>query len=119
MGRITEEQYEYALERIEDLLPVVDGYDPNDRRTVELSVLSDVVIEYEKEHFPIDKPTVAELIANGLAEKEMSQKELASCLGVSPSRICDFVSGKAEPSLRQARMICQTLGIQPAAILGI
>ena len=29
MGRITEMQYQYALERIEDLLPLVSGEDPN------------------------------------------------------------------------------------------
>lgn len=52
MGRITEKQYQYALERIEDLLPVVNGEDPNEEKAVELSIYSDIVIEYEKEHFP-------------------------------------------------------------------
>ena len=119
MGRITKEQYEYAQERIEELLPVVDGYDVNDRRAVELSVLSDIVIEYEKEYFPIDKPTVGELIADGLSDKSMTQKDLAETIGVSPSRVSEFVSGKAEPSLKQARLLCQTLGIQPALMLGL
>ena len=119
MGRITREQYEYARERIEELLPVVDGYDVKDKAAVELSVLSDIVIEYEKEYFPIEKPTVGELIADGLVEKSMSQKDLAERLGVSPSRVSDFVSGKSEPSLKQARILCQTLGIQPAVLLGI
>ena len=119
MGRITREQYEYARERIEELLPVVDGYDVKDKAAVELSVLSDIVIEYEKEYFPIEKPTVGELIAEGLVEKSMTQKDLAERLGVSPSRVSDFVSGKSEPSLKQARILCQTLGIQPAVLLGI
>ncbi|MDO5322034.1 MAG: helix-turn-helix transcriptional regulator [Bacteroidia bacterium] len=119
MGRITREQYEYARERIEELLPVVDGYDVKDKAAVELSVLSDIVIEYEKEYFPIEKPTVGELIADGLVEKSMTQKDLAERLGVSPSRVSDFVSGKSEPSLKQARILCQTLGIQPAVLLGI
>ena len=44
MTKITKEQYEFARERIEELLPVVDGYDLNDRNAVELSVLSDIVI---------------------------------------------------------------------------
>lgn len=119
MGKISKEQYEYALARIEELLPVVDGYDVKDKRAVELSVLSDVVIEYEKEYFPIEKPTVAELIADGLAEKSMTQRELAELLGVSPSRISDFVSGRSEPSLRQASILCQRLGIKPALMLGL
>jgi len=119
MGRITREQYEYAQLRIEELLPIVDGYDVNDRNTVELSVLSDIVIEYEKEYFPIEKPTVAELIAEGLAEKSMTQKELAMELGISPSRVNDFVSGKSEPSLKQASLLCRILGIQPSVMLGL
>jgi len=119
MSRITKEQYEYAQERIEELLPVVNGYDPKEKSAVELSVLSDIVIEYEKEYFPIEKPTVSELIVSGLIEKDMTQKELAEAIGVSQSRVSDFVSGRSEPSLKQASLLCQFLGIQPAAMLGL
>ena len=60
---ITKSQYEFALAKIEELLPVVSEEAPaDDKDAVELSILSDVVIEYEKEHFPIEKPTVAELV---------------------------------------------------------
>lgn len=119
MGRITEMQYQYALERIEDLLPLVSGEDPNEEKAVELSIYSDIVIEYEKEHFPIEKPTPAELIQEALSEKQLTQKELASRIGVSPSRISDYVSGRAEPTLRIASRLCATLGIAPAAMLGL
>ncbi len=62
MSKITKEQYELALARIEELLPMVDESTPlTNRHTVELSLMSDIVIEYEKEHYPIEKPTVAEL----------------------------------------------------------
>ena len=119
MGRITEMQYQYALERIEDLLPLVSGEDPNEEKAVELSIYSDIVIEYEKEHFPIEKPTPAELIQASLTEKQLTQKELAARIGVSPSRVNDYVSGRAEPSLRIASRLCLALGIAPAAMLGL
>ena len=119
MGRITEMQYQYALERIEDLLPLVSGDDPNEEKAVELSIYSDIVIEYEKEHFPIEKPTPAELIQESMIEKQLTQKELAARIGVSPSRISDYISGRAEPTLRIASRLCTTLGISPAAILGL
>ncbi len=119
MGRITELQYQYALERIEDLLPLVSGDDPNEEKAVELSIYSDIVIEYEKEHFPIEKPTPAELIQASLSENQLTQKELASRIGVSPSRINDYVSGRAEPTLRIASRLCSALGIAPAAMLGL
>ena len=119
MAKISKEQYEFALARIEELLPLVDDKTPaNDRNAIELTMMSDVVIDYEKEHFPIGKPTVAQLIQLSLDEKHMSQKQLAQAIGVSQSRISDYVSGRAEPTLKVARLLCMTLGITPAAILG-
>ena len=119
MSKVTKEQYEFALARVEELLPLVDDNTPaNDRNAVELTMMSDIIIAYEKEHYPIGKPTVAQLIQLSLDEKKMSQKQLAEEIGVSPSRINDYVSGRAEPTLKIARMLCVTLGITPAAMLG-
>ena len=119
MSKVTKEQYEFALARVEELLPLVDDNTPtNDRNAVELTMMSDIIIDYEKEHYPIGKPTVAQLIQLSLDEKDMSQKQLAEEIGVSPSRINDYVSGRAEPTLKIARMLCVTLGITPAAMLG-
>ena len=119
MSKITKEQYQFALMRIEELLPLVDDNTPaNDRHAVELTLMSDVVIEYEKEHYPIGKPTVAELIELSLEENNMTQKQLANEVGVSPSRISDYVSGRAEPTLKIARLLCRVLNITPSAMLG-
>ena len=119
MSKITKEQYEFALARIEELLPMVDDNTPaNDRHAVELTMMSDAVIDYEKEHFPIGKPTVAQLIQLSLKEKQMTQKQLATEIGVSTSRICDYISGRAEPTLKIARLLCTALDITPAAMLG-
>lgn len=117
---ITRQQYEYALERIEELLPTVDDQTPvNDRNVVELALLSEVVIEYESLHFPIAKPTIAELIDLALEERKMTQRELAKEIGVSPSRINDFITGRAEPSLKIAKRLCVSLGITASAMLGL
>jgi len=108
------------MERVEELLPLVDDNTPaNDKNAVELSMMSDIVIAYEKEHYPIEKPTVAELIELSLEEKGMTQKQLANEIGISPSRINDYISGRSEPTLRIARLLCRILNIQPSAMLGI
>lgn len=113
-------QYEYAMERIEELLPLVCEDTPADDKTsIELSLASDVVIAYEKKHFPMNKPSVSELIALSLEERGMTQKELAQKIGVSPSRISDYMTGRADPTLKIARSLCQTLGISPALMLGM
>lgn len=120
MSKITKEQYEFAVARVEELLPLVDdNTSANDRNAVELSMVSDIVIAYEKEHYPMEKPTVAELIELSLEEKGMTQKQLAHEIGISPSRINDYISGRSEPTLRVARLLCHILNIQPSAILGI
>ncbi len=119
MNKVTKEQYEFALARVEELLSLVDdNTSANDKNAVELTVMSDIVIAYEKEHYPIAKPTVAELIELSLEEKGMSQKQLAGEIGISPSRVSDYLSGRAEPTLKIARLLCRVLNISPAAMLG-
>ena len=57
----TEEQYEFALNRIDELLPLVTDDTPaNDRNAIELTLMSDIVESYEKKHFPIGKPSISE-----------------------------------------------------------
>ena len=112
-------RYEYALSRVEALLPLVGEDTPaDDPAAIELAIMSDYVIAYEKEHYPIGKPTVAQLIQLSLEEKGMTQKQLAQEIGVSPTRINDYVSGRAEPTLKVARLLCAALGIAPALLLG-
>lgn len=118
--QITRQQYEYALERIEELLPLVTDETPaDDRNAVELTIVSDIVEGYESVHYPIGKPTIGELISLSIEERGMTQKQLAVELGVSPSRVSDYITGRAEPTLRIARAICLILGIAPAAMLGL
>jgi HTH-type transcriptional regulator/antitoxin HigA len=120
MDTVTKEQYEFALARVEELLPLVDDSMPaNDKRAVELSVMSDIVIAFEKVHFPVEKPTVAELITLSLEEKGITQRELANNIGVSPSRVNDYIAGRSEPTLKVARLLCMELNIPPAAMLRV
>lgn len=56
MEKVSKEQYEFALIRIEELLLLVNDNTPaNDKNAVELSVISDIVIAYEREHYPIEQ----------------------------------------------------------------
>jgi HTH-type transcriptional regulator/antitoxin HigA len=109
-----------AATRVEELLPLVDDNTPaSDKKALELSVMSDIVIAYEKEHFPIERPTVAELSKLSLEEKWTIQKKLAGYIGVNPSRINDYIAGRSEPTLKVARRLCMELNIPPAAMLHV
>jgi HTH-type transcriptional regulator/antitoxin HigA len=51
---ISKRQYEYALDRIEELLPrVTDETLPTDKEAIELAIVSDIVEAYEKKNYPI------------------------------------------------------------------
>ncbi|MDO5130759.1 MAG: XRE family transcriptional regulator [Prevotellaceae bacterium] len=49
-----EAAYRVALQRIDELLPLVDDETPtSDKNYIELDMLSDMVEEYEEIHYPI------------------------------------------------------------------
>ena len=112
-------QYEAMIERIEELLKVVSNDTPvTDRHFLELDVISNLVEEYEAIYYPVEMPTLPEIIKDEMVERGITQKELAELLGVSPSRISEYMTGKAEPTLKVARLLNQKLDIDPDFILG-
>ena len=114
-----EKQYEVMLERIEELLPLVSNETPvNDRNMIELVIISNLVEEYEEKYYPVQMPTLAEIIKDEMEERGITQKQLAELLGVSPSRISEYMTGKAEPTLKVARLLNQKLDIDADFILG-
>lgn len=59
MAEVTKAQYEYALERIEELLPYVGNDVPmDDKHMIKMGIVSDIVCRYEKVHYPIAKPSL-------------------------------------------------------------
>ena len=112
-------QYEKLYERIEELIKVVDDDTPvTDKNMVELEVLSLLVSEYEENHYPIEPPTLVEMIRERMSEMKLSQKDLADLLGVSPPRISEYLNGKSEPTLKVARKMYHKLDIDPEILLG-
>ena len=117
---INEAVYNTALERIEELLHIVTDETPvYDRKAIELKIMSDIVIEYEASHFPIGNPSLVEVVKMRLEQESMSQRTFATKIGVSPSRVSEYLTGKSEPTLKIARNISKILNIDPSIILGI
>ncbi|WP_198675424.1 helix-turn-helix domain-containing protein [Pleomorphovibrio marinus] len=52
-------------------------------------------------------------------ERGLSQKELSQYLGVSSSRISEYLNGKSEPTLKVAREISRKLDIEASIVLGV
>ncbi|MGN0224293.1 MAG: type II toxin-antitoxin system HigA family antitoxin [Muribaculaceae bacterium] len=115
-----ETQYNWAMDRIDQLLPLVNDDTPDDDpNSIELYLLSTLVQEYEDVHYPIEEPSLIDDIKLRMYEMGLSQASLAKKIGVSPSRICDFLSGRAEPTLQVGRRISTELSIDPAIVLGV
>ena len=74
---------------------------------------------YEKEHFPIEVPSLAETMNARLEENQWSQKEMASILGITAPRLSAILSGKAHPTFEQARTIASRLNIDPSIVLAL
>lgn len=116
----SKEQYDWAVARVEELLPKVTDETPvTDPASIELSLLSSLVADYSDEHFDIGEPDLPSVLKMRMAEMDLSQKELAEKIGVSPARISEYVNGKAEPTLAVARRLCHELNINPGIILGL
>lgn len=119
MTKITTiEQYEWAVKRVEELIPLVNDDTPvNSPESIELQLLSNLVADYSEEHFDIGEPSLKDVLKLRMQELGLTQKGLAQLLEVSPSRINDFFTGRAEPTLKTARKICSRLNISPTIIL--
>lgn len=52
-------QYEWAIKRVEELLPLVDENTPiGDPNSIELELLSNLVADYSDEHYALGEPTL-------------------------------------------------------------
>jgi HTH-type transcriptional regulator/antitoxin HigA len=121
MGAIKNKvQYEATCKRIEELLKVVgNDTSSNDKDFIELDLLSDLVADYEEKHYPVEAPTLVDVIRLRMFEMSLSQKKLSILLNISPSRVSEYLNGKSEPTLKVAREISTKLNIDANLVLGV
>ena len=116
----TPTQYEWAVRRVEHLLPLETDDTPlDDPGSIELELLSNLVADYSEEHFSLGEPTLVDVLKLRMFELGLNQKSLAKLIGVSPSRFSDYISGKCEPTLKVAREISRKLNIDASIVLGV
>ncbi len=115
-----EQQYRWALNRVEEILPMVTDHTPlNDPYSIELELLSGLVADYSDEHYAISEPRLVDMLKLRMYEMGLTQAALSKLIGISPSRVSEYLSGKKEPTVRQARIISTKLNIDPSIVLGV
>ena len=121
MAKIENETaYKATMARIEELLPLVDDSTPMDNKNlIELDLLSALIEEYEDVHYPIGKPALVDILKLRMYEMKLNQTTLAQILGISKTRINDYLNGRSEPTLPIAREISRKLNIDASVVLGV
>lgn len=116
----SEKEYDAIVERMEELLQETDNIENQEARGyIELNLLSDMVADFEEQYYPVKKPSLVEVIKLRMAEMGLNQKRLSELLGISRSRVSEYLTGKSEPPLKVARVISLKLNIDPKIVLGV
>lgn len=116
----SEKEYDIILNRIETLLQTSDNIENTEAKGyIELNLLSDLVADYEERTYTVTKPALVDVIKLRMAEMGLNQKRLAELLGVSTSRVSEYLNGKSEPTLKIAREISKQLRIDANIVLGV
>ena len=115
-----EKQYNWAVKRVEELLPLVDDTtSADDPNSIELELLSNLVADYSDAHYAIGEPSLIDVLKLRMYEMGLNQNALSKLLGISPSRISDYISGRSEPTLKVAREMSKKLHINADIVLGV
>jgi len=102
-----------ALARIDELLPAAI---PDTPEYAELQILSDLVVDYEKIHYPSAEPTPAGWIQDRLDAYAMSEDALVPILG-SRQRVTAVLAGQQPLTPAAAEALAQLLGLAPELLL--
>ncbi len=105
--------YTNALNSISKLMDAK----PKSRQADELEVLTVLIENYEKNHFPIDPPDPIEAIKFRMDQMDLTRKDLEPCIG-SRARVSEILNRKRELTLKMIKALHNSLGIPVEALIG-
>ena len=108
----TEEDYEAALARVDEIFDAKLGTTEGD----ELDVLTDLILVYEDKHYPIGPPNLIGAIEFCLEQRGMTADDLIPMIG-SRQKVAEVLSGKCDITMPMARALHEQLGIPAESLL--
>ena len=108
----TEEDYQAALSRLEEIFDAPDGTPESD----ELDILGLLVDEYEKEHYPIDSPDPIDAIKIRMEELNMRQVDLIPVIG-GKSRVSEILNRKRRLTIQMIRRLKDRLNLSAELLI--
>lgn len=116
--KITRKEYENASIIMESLIGKINNETPkNDPDFIKFIEASDIVEAYEEIHYPIELPSLIDVIKLRMFEMNLKNIELAELLKTSPARVSEYLNGKREITLDVARRLHNKLNIDSDIIL--
>jgi HTH-type transcriptional regulator/antitoxin HigA len=109
----TKADYNNALRSIDKLLYAK----PKSPQADDLEVLTVLVEDYERKHFPIAPPDPVEAILFRMEQMNLSRKDLEPCIG-SRARVSEILNHKRELTLKMIKALHDSLGIPVEALIG-
>lgn len=107
----TKDDYEAALERVENLMDAQEGT----AEAEELEILSLLIETYENKHYAIDLPDPIAAIKFRVEQENLANKDLIPYIG-SSAKVSEVLSGKRDLTLSMIRALHKHLGI-PSEVL--
>jgi len=108
----TKQDYENALNRVEELLDAM----PNSKEFDELEVLSTLIEAYEAKNYKIDAPDPIEAIKFRMEQEGLKQKDIAKLFG-NKVRVSEVLNKKRKLTLNMIRNIHENLKIPYDSLL--
>ena len=108
----TEEDYEAALARVEEIFHAKLGTPEGD----ELDVLTDLIVIYEDKHYPIGPPSLLQAIEFYMEERGLTKDDLVPLIG-SRQKVAEVLAGKRDITMPMARALHRHMGIPAESLL--
>lgn len=108
----TEQDYEKALERLEEIFDAPANSEEGD----EAEILSMLIANYENEHYPIEAPDPIEAIKIRMEEMNLKQKDLVGVIG-GKSRVSEILNKKKRLTVDMIRELERMLNISASVLV--
>ena len=108
----TKTDYNKALKSISRLMDAK----PRTRQADDLEILTVLVEDYERKHFPISSPDPVEAIKFRMEQMDLTRKDLEPCIG-SRARVSEIMNHKRELTLSMIKALHRELGIPVEALV--
>jgi len=108
----TEEDYQTALKRLEDIFDSKVGTLESD----ESDILGLMIDDYEKKNYPIEAPDPIEAIKIRMEEMQLKQVDLVDVVG-GKNRVSEILNRKRKLTVEMIRNLTKRLNLSPGLLI--